>query len=90
MTLLSELPNIGKVLEQKLNEVGISTPEELINAGAENALLRIRAIDDTACFNLLCALEGAIQGIRWHGLPKVRKEELKQFLKMKGIPLSPM
>lgn len=90
MTNLSNLPNIGKTLEQKLREVGISTPEELRNAGAENALLRIRALDETACYNMLCALEGAIRGIRWHDLPKERKEELKQFLKMKNIPLSPI
>ncbi len=90
MISLSNLPNIGSVLEQKLKEVGITTPEELKNAGAENALIRIRAIDDTACFNMLCALEGAIQGIRWHDLTKDRKEELKQFLKMKNIPLNPL
>ena len=90
MNALSHLPNIGKTLEQKLIEVGITTPEELRNAGAENALLRIRTIDDTACINMLCALEGAIQGIRWHDLPKERKEELKQFLKMKNIPLTPL
>jgi len=88
MKSLSDLPNIGKTLEKKLIEVGISTPEELINTGSENALLRIRAIDETACFNMLCALEGAIQGIRWHGLSKERKEELKQFLKMNDIPLN--
>jgi DNA transformation protein and related proteins len=90
MIPLSNLPNIGIVLEQKLKQVGISNPEELKNAGAENALLRIRAIDETACFNMLCALEGAIQGIRWHDLSKERKEELKQFLKMKNIPLTPL
>ncbi len=39
---------------------------------------------------MLCALEGAIQGIRWHGLSKERKEELKQFLKMNDIPISPL
>jgi DNA transformation protein and related proteins len=90
MNPLSTFPNIGKTLEQKLKEVGITTPEELKSVGAENALLRIRAIDDTACINMLCALEGAIQGIRWHDLPKERKEELKQFLKMKNIPLTPL
>jgi len=84
---LSDLPNIGKTLEQKLLRVGISTPQELINTGSENALLKIREVDESACFNMLCALEGAIQGIRWHGLAKERKEELKQFLKMKNIPL---
>jgi len=88
MKSLSDLPNIGKTLEKKLIEVGITTPQELKNTGSENALLQIRAIDETACFNMLCALEGAIQGIRWHGLSKERKEELKQFLKMNDIPLS--
>lgn len=88
MNKLSDLPNIGKTLEQKLIRVGITTPQELINTGSENALLQIRAIDESACFNLLCALEGAIQKIRWHGLPKERKEELKQFLKMQNIQIN--
>lgn len=89
MTSLSDLPNIGKALEKKLIKIGINTPEDLINAGSENALLQIRAIDESACFNMLCALEGAIQGIRWHGLSPERKDELKQFLKMKNIPINP-
>lgn len=88
METLSSLPNIGKTLEEKLVKVGITTPQELKNTGSENALLQIRAIDETACFNMLCALEGAIQGIRWHGLSKERKEELKQFLKMNGTLMS--
>lgn len=88
MNNLSNLPNIGKTLQEKLIKIGINTPEELINIGSENALLQIRANDESACFNMLCALEGAIQGIRWHGLSKERKEELKQFLKMKDIPIS--
>jgi DNA transformation protein len=90
MAPLSQLPNIGKTLDQKLKEVGITTPEELKNAGAENVLLLIRAIDESACFSMLCALEGAIQGIRWHDLSKERKEELKQFLKTKNIPMNPL
>ena len=87
MKNLSDLPNIGKTLQEKLIKVGINNPEDLINTGSENALLKIRAIDESACFNMLCALEGAIRGIRWHELAKERKEELKQFLKMKNIPI---
>ncbi len=90
MSELSKLPNIGKFLEEKLIQVEIKNETDLKTIGAENALLRIRTIDDTACFNMLCALEGAIQRIRWHDLPVERKEELKQFLKMKNIPLSPL
>ncbi len=87
MDSLSKLPNIGKTLEEKLRKVGITTPQELINTGSENALMQIRAIDESACFNMLCALEGAIQGIRWHSLSIERKDELKHFLKLKNIPL---
>ncbi|MBT3209955.1 MAG: hypothetical protein HN704_13745 [Bacteroidetes bacterium] len=40
---------------------------------------------------MLYALEGAIQGIRWHGLDKNRKEELKEIYRMmnrKKMPYS--
>lgn len=31
---LSELPNIGKVVEEQLNQVGIATKEDLKSVGA--------------------------------------------------------
>ena len=76
---LIELINIGKVVEEQLNEVGISTFEELKTAGSKQAWLKIKGIDDSACINRLCALEGAIQGIRWHDLDAEKKGELKEF-----------
>ena len=85
MKQLSDLPNIGKTLAEKLIEVGITNPEELIATGTEQTFLRISAIDESACYNMLCALEGAVQGIRWHHLPKERKDELKAFLQMKHL-----
>ncbi|MDP4090879.1 MAG: TfoX/Sxy family protein [Bacillota bacterium] len=84
MDKLSEMPNLGKVLENKLIEVGITTPEQLIQAGSREAFLRIRNIDDSACYNMLCALEGAIQGIRWHNLSSEKKIELKEFVNRVG------
>lgn len=85
MNELNKLPNIGKVLASKLNEAGITTAEQLTQTGAENAFLKLSVDDPSACYNMICALEGAIQGIRWHHLPKERKEELKAFLRMKKI-----
>jgi DNA transformation protein len=79
---LTRLPNIGKVVAEKLVQVGITTPGELIEAGTEQAFIRIQTIDPTACLSMLQGLEGAIQGIRWHHLSKERKEELKEFYKM--------
>lgn len=76
---LMELPNIGKVVEEQLNEVGINTFEQLKKMGSKQAWLKIKAIDDSACINRLCALEGAIEGIRWHDLDVDKKNELKEF-----------
>ena len=76
---LSKIINIGKEVEKQLNEVGIRTFDELKKIGSRNAWLKIRQIDSSACYNRLCGLEGAIQGIRWHNLSNKIKDELKQF-----------
>ena len=85
MQQLADLPNIGKVVEAKLKEVGIETPEQLVELGAEQAFIRLRTVDKGACLSMLCGLEGAVQGIRWHQLPKERKETLKAFIRMKQV-----
>ena len=61
---LAKLPNIGKVVEEQLNQVGITTYEELKELGSRQAWLRIKAIDDSACIHRLYSLEGAILGIK--------------------------
>ena len=85
MNNLSQLPNIGKVLAQKLMDAEIETPEKLIQIDAEQAFLKLSIEDTSACFNMLCALEGTIQGIRWHQLSTERKLELKEFLQLRKI-----
>lgn len=76
---LTEMPNIGKEVSKKLMAVGIDTPEKLVSLGSKEAFIRIKTIDDTACFSMLQGLEGAIQGIRWHHLPRTVKADLKEF-----------
>ena len=76
---LSKLPNIGKVVEEQLNGVGINTVDELIDIGSKEAWLKIKEVDDSACINRLMALEGAIQNIRWHDLSEDDKNNLKNF-----------
>ena len=76
---LSKLPNIGEAVEEQLNEVGISTYEELKKVGAKEVWLRIKEIDDSACIHRLYALEGAIEGIKKNQLPEETKSELKDF-----------
>jgi len=82
---LTQLPNIGTVVAEKLSQVGINTPEKLIAIGSEQAFIRLQTIDSTACFSMLQALEGAVQGIRWHKLTKERKAQLKAFYDLKRM-----
>ena len=70
---LSKLPNIGKVVEEQLNKVGINTAKKL------RAWLEIQKIDESACFHRLLALEGAICGVKKTLLSDERKAELKEF-----------
>lgn len=80
MNSLVTLPNIGNTLAQKLNEIGITNFEQLKAIGSKQALIKISVLENSgACLNMLFALEGAIQGIRWHGLSKETKQELKEF-----------
>ncbi|MDE7229333.1 MAG: TfoX/Sxy family protein [Oscillospiraceae bacterium] len=79
MGQLANLPNIGKVVEEQLNSVGITTTEQLIDTGAETAWLKIRSIDESACIHRLLALEGAIRGIKKTDISAERKAELKDF-----------
>jgi DNA transformation protein len=81
MKPLSSLPNIGVELEKQLIVVGLQSAEDLINTGAEKSFIRLRTVDPGACINSLYALEGAIQGIRWHHLDKSRKLELLEFFR---------
>ncbi len=79
MGQLANLPNIGKVVEGQLNQVGIETTEQLVQTGAENAWLKIQSIDSSACIHRLLALEGAVRGIKKTDIPTERKAELKDF-----------
>ena len=83
MNQLTKLPNIGKTLALKLNAINITSFEELKAIGSKKAIVKILTLENSgACINMLYALEGAIQGIRWHGLSIERKQELKSFYKL--------
>lgn len=79
MSKLHDLPNISTVIEAELIHAGITTPEMLIESGSKKAFVKIKKVDHMACLNMLCALEGAVEGIRWYNLPAKTKEELKKF-----------
>ena len=76
---LTTLPNIAAKLEAQLADVDITTISELKKVGSREAWLRILARDPSACIMRLSALEGAIQGVRWHYLDDKTKAALKEF-----------
>ena len=79
MNKLHDLPNISSLIEAELINAGIKTQEELLSMGSKKAFTEIQKKDSRACLNMLCALEGAIQGIRWYSLTPETKQDLKEF-----------
>lgn len=80
MSALSQLPNVGTVLEDHLIAIGVKTPEQLKEMGSREAFLRIKIQRDSgACLNMLCGIQGAIEGIRWKYLSDKTKQELRAF-----------
>lgn len=81
MGSLSILPNIGNVLENELNKIGVHTPEQLKQMGSRDAFLRIKLIDSGACLNKLYAIQAAVEGKRYPQLTESTKNDLKQFFR---------
>ena len=80
MSELLKLPNVGKVLEEHLLAVGIETPEQLRETGAQEALRRIRiGRDPGACLHMLYGIQGAILGVPDKFLAAGIKQELQSF-----------
>ena len=82
MSTLSDLPNVGKVLEDNLRKINIETPEQLRQIGAEEAFFRIRmVVDPGACLHMLYGIQGAIEGIPDKFLSDQTKKRLRLFYK---------
>ena len=75
---LEALPNIGETLARALIAAGICSPDALRAVGSVEATLRLalHRPPGSACRSALCALEGAIRGVRWHAIPKEERDAL--------------
>lgn len=73
---LESVVNIGPKLAAGLRAVGITDLEQLRAEGAVSSWERLRRTDEFDCVHSLLALEGAIQGIRWHHLPPELRADL--------------
>lgn len=77
---LQELPNIGPALAARLSDIGITDADQLRQTGSVECVRMLTDVHDPACYNTLYALEGAIQGVRWHDLPDSVRKQLKEQL----------
>ena len=76
---LEDLPNIGKVLADRLRVAGITTPTQLQKLGDAVAFRRIRnELPEDACTHTRLALAGAVRGVRWHSLDADLRARLKE------------
>lgn len=77
---LTELKNIGKKIASRLEAAGISTEDDLREAGAVGAYHRVKTLypDETlpVCYYLY-AFEGALTDTHWDGIGDKRKRDLK-------------
>lgn len=79
MEKLTDLPNIGKEIEKQLHAIGVSSYKDLKELGAEQAWLKIREKDASACYNRLLGLEGALKKVKKTMISHDRKAALKEF-----------
>ena len=77
MSELTTLRNIGSELDKKLKFVGITTAEELKQAGSENAFIRLKAHYPNVCLVHLYVIEGAITDTEYNQLDDDVKRRLK-------------
>jgi len=80
LALLRDLPNIGQEMGRCLLAAGIDSPAELRRIGSVEAAVRVSPYKRSGpvCRSALCALEGAIRGVRWHSIPKQDRDALWQ------------
>ena len=76
---LEDLPNIGKVLADRLRAAGVASPDDLKRIGDAAAFRKIRHdLPEDACTHTRLALAGALRGVRWHGLDADLRARLKE------------
>lgn len=76
---LLDLPNVGKILEKNLTDIGINSPDDLRRMGYKEVFLKIRKLDPGACLHMLYGIEGAIENIKDNDLSLETKNQLKSF-----------
>ena len=78
-TRLSALKNIGATVEQRLNEIGVFTREDLQRIGPATAYREMKRnhpdVTLPRCYYLF-SLEGALRDVHWDSIPVAAKRRL--------------
>lgn len=76
---LRSLPNIGKVLDGRLREIGITTKREFLRRDPYKVFDELHEkVDPTLCRCTLASIVGARKGVRWH---LITKDSAKEYEK---------
>lgn len=81
MQALTDLPNIGGVMVQRLAAVGITDSETLLRLGSREVFIKLKLHEGDTCMSTLYGLEGAVRGVRWHDLPESDRADLRAFFR---------
>ena len=68
-----KMRNIGPKSAAWLRQVGLRTPEDLVEAGPLEAFMRIKRAGFKPSLNLLYSLEGALRDCHWQDVPEDRR-----------------
>ena len=77
--VIAGLSSLGPVTAQRLAEVGIATPDQLVKAGAVGAYSQLKfRFGKAVTLNALYGLDAAIRNVHWREIDDARKAELRR------------
>ncbi|MDR0806979.1 MAG: TfoX/Sxy family DNA transformation protein [Enterobacteriaceae bacterium] len=79
---LKDLPNLNITIERMLRQIGIQTRQELVNSGALETYIKLRAFKHDIKPELLFSLAGAIEGCHVAVLPDLLRNRLAEQLRI--------
>lgn len=74
---ISQMRNLGPVMERRLAEIDIRSKDDLRAVGAVEAFRRLKLIDARMSLNALYAMEAALLDIDWRAIGSAQKKALK-------------
>ncbi len=90
MSARDKLLSVGPKSTAWLRQVGIRTEEDLRDAGAVAAFVKVKRAGFRPSLNLLYSLEGALTGCHWQQVPTERRTQMLEEVEAAEAGLPPM